>query len=157
MDKNHKKNDFLAYINKPMSKESIAMLYDANNIRFEKCELYSDFVQSLLHLIFDTYLGDSVTCPKEQINHFKWCWDTNVMRFIEEGLVFENERLYNYFLEFMLEVFYTSPEKNNITDVDKLLLNLWINIFDFSKIKTHSDMDTLIEIYQLMEISLKIK
>jgi hypothetical protein len=53
MSDKDKDRNFLAYINNPMSKESILVIYDANNVIFEKCELYSDFVQSLLRLIFD--------------------------------------------------------------------------------------------------------
>ncbi len=152
----NKNNNFLDYINTPMSKESIAMLYDVNDIKFEKCELYSDFVQSLLRLAFDTYLGDDVTSIENQIKHFKWCWEKNKSNFISEGLIFDNPKLYNYFLEFMLEVYYSSVDKNQIEDADKLLLKLWYNIFDYTRVKTHSDMDTLIEIYQIMEKSIKI-
>lgn len=151
----YKKDNFLDYINTPMSKESITMLYNANNIKFEKCELYSDFVQSLLRLAFDTYLGDDVTSSEEQINHFKWCWIKNKANFAKEGLFFDNKKLYDYFLEFMLEVYYTSLEKNQFENPDKALLKLWFNIFDYSRVKTHSDVDTLVEIYKIFEKSLK--
>ena len=143
-------------MNTPMSSDSIRMLYNAHNIKFERCELYSDFVQSLLRLAFDTYMGDDVTAIDQQIRHFEWCWEKNKQNFIGEGIVFDSSRLFDYFLEFMLEVYYTSIDKDSDVDMDKSLLKLWYNIFDYNKSKTQSDMDTLIEIYKLMEESLKI-
>lgn len=155
MDNKNRVN-FLDYINTPMSKESIIVIYGANNIRYEKCELYNDFVQSLLMLAFDTYMGDDVTNIDDQENHFKWCWDTNIANFITEGIIFQNIKLYNYFLEFMLEVFYTSTDKSIFENSGKNVLSLWDNIFDYNRVKTNADMDTLIEIYRIFEKSLKI-
>jgi len=153
MNKNNKIN-FLDYINTPMSKDSIIILYNANGIKYEKCELYNDFVQSLLMLAFDTYLGDDVTNVEEQINHFKWCWEKNISNFKEEGILFENKKLYNYFLEFMLEVYYSCLDKSVFKSSGKNVLLLWDNIFDYNRIKTNADMDTLIEIYKIFEKSL---
>jgi hypothetical protein len=155
MNNKYDRISFLAYINNPMSKESINMLYTSNNIKFEKCELYGDFVQSLLILAFDTYLGDDVTNPEAQVNHFKWCWERNIVNFAEEGIVFINPRLYDYFLEFMLEVFYSYSDKKPFDYTDKGLLRIWQDVFDYTKIKTNSDIDTLIEIYSIFEKSLK--
>jgi hypothetical protein len=138
-----------------MSKESIMVLYSANDIKFEKMELYSDFVQSLLRLLFDTYLGDDVTNVEQQVRHFNWCWNKNGANFEEEGIIFDNPKLYDYFLEFMLEVYYSSVDKQECEYLDKNLLKLWYGIFDYSKSKTNSDMDTLIEIYGIFEKSLK--
>lgn len=155
---NNKNNiiNFLEYINNPMSKESIIILYNANNIKYEKCELYNDFVQSLLMLAFDTYMGDDVTSIDEQVNHFKWCWDNNISNFKKEGVLFENKKLYNYFLEFMLEVYYSCVDKSIFDYSGKNVLVLWDNIFDYNRIKTNADMDTLIEIYKIFNNSLKI-
>jgi hypothetical protein len=153
---NKNRVNFLDYINTPMSKESIIVIYGANNIKYEKCELYNDFVQSLLMLAFDTYMGDDVTNIDEQENHFKWCWDTNISNFKSEGVMFQNIKLYNYFLEFMLEVFYTSTDKSIFESSGRNVLALWDNIFDYNRVKTNADMDTLIEIYRIFEKSLKI-
>jgi hypothetical protein len=154
---NNKNNriSFLDYINTPMSKESILILYSANNIKYEKCELYNDFVQSLLMLAFDTYMGDDITDIDEQINHFKWCWNTNVFNFQSEGVLFESSKLFNYFLEFMLEVYYSCMDKSIFEYSGKTVLVLWDNIFDYNRIKTNADMDTLIEIYRIFDKSLK--
>ena len=79
--------ELLNYINKPMSRENIAILYTNNDIKYEKCEMFNDFIQSLLMLIFDTYMGDDITSPSEQKNHFKWCWNKNVENFKKEGII----------------------------------------------------------------------
>jgi len=147
---NNKHLKFLSYLNTPLSKESIAMIYDANNIQFDKCELYGDFVSSLLVLVFDTYLGDDITSAGEQIKHFKWCWDKNVDNFKLEGINIESDNLYEYFLEYMLEVFYFSDKMNQNDN-----LRLWNDLFNYSKNRTQSDMDTFVEVYKLFEKSLK--
>lgn len=145
----------MAYINNPMMFEDIIMLYNENNIVIEKCDLYNDFIQSLIMLIFDTYLGDDVTNKADQINHFNWCWNKNLSNFKEEGLLFDNDRLFNYYLEFMLEVFYCMDKKSLMYD-GKAIPKLWFDIFDYNKPKTNSDIDFLIEIYIIFEKSLKL-
>jgi len=155
MSSDGKNRDFFSYINNPMSKESIMVMYDANNVKFDRCELYGDYVQSLLRLIYETYLGDDVTnTTNSQVNHFKWCWNKNVSNFTSEGIVIDSVKLYDYFLQYMLEVFY-SLEKKPIDYIDRVSLKLWGEIFDYTKIKTNSEMDTFIEIYKLMDASLK--
>jgi hypothetical protein len=106
-------------------------------------------------IIFDTYLGDDVTNIDEQFNHFQWCWDTTLEKFEDEGIVFHDHKLYNYFLEFMIEVFYTNKEKTPSDFTDKGLLRIWNNIFDFSRPKTNSDLDAMVEIYAIFEKALK--
>lgn len=156
MDNEKKNSNFLAYINAPMSKEAINILYVAHGIQFEKCELFSDFAQSLLRTIFDTYLGDEATSPEQQIKHFNWCWYRNLDNFASEGLSFSSDRLHSYFLMFMMENYYTSPDKDAPEFDYKNILKLWYYIFDFNRIKTNSDVDTLIEIYKIFDSALKI-
>lgn len=149
------KISFLAYINNPMSRESIEFLYETNNVKFEKCDLYGDFVQTLLMLIFNTYMGDEHTNLENQVKHFEWCWDKNIKNFEEEGIFLNNSKLYNYFLEFMFEVFYSNPDKENYEENEKGILRIWNDLFNYSSIKTNSDIDTLIEIYIIFDQSLK--
>lgn len=153
IDKN-KTLKFLDYIGKPMSRESITVLYSAHNIKYEKCELYNDFVQSLIFLIYDTYMGDDITNEKDKKNHFTWCWNKNVENFKKEGFIFENNKLKNYFFEFMSEVYYpiTKKEENQVA-LDNIL-KLWSYIFDYNNNKSKSDVDTLIEVYNIFENSL---
>jgi len=154
MNNNYDKLSFLAYIHNPISKESISIIYASNNIKYEKCELYSDFVQSLLMLSFDTYMGDDVMSVEDQIKHFEWCWDKVIENFKEEGIYFKSTKLYNYFLEFMLEVFYTYDGKKPYDYTDSGILKIWSDVFTYDKTKTQADIDTLIEIYNIFEKSL---
>lgn len=154
IDKN-KTLKFLDYINKPMSRESIIVLYSANNIKYEKCELYNDFIQSLIFLVYDTYLGDDITNEQEQKNHFNWCWDKNIANFKKENISFSNTKLKNYFLEFMLEVYYPITKKDENQVALDNIIKLWSYIFDYNNNKSKSDIDTLIEVYQMFENSLK--
>lgn len=154
MDKK-KALDFLKYINMPMSKESIAVLYDANNIKYEKCELYNDFIQSLILLVYDTYMGDEITDEDNKKTHFKWCWDKNVKNFYKEGIHINCDKLYNYFLEFMLEVYYPMSKKEENPIAHENILKLWSYIFNYNNTKSKSDMDTLVELYKLFENCIK--
>ena len=154
MNENYDKSRFLAYIHQPMSWEAIQMIYTKNNIIFQKCELFNDFVKSLLLKVFETYMGDDVTQINEQINHFNWCWNKTLEDFEGEGFLFRNNNLYNYFLEFSFEVFYSNKDKTK-KDFELGILNIWNDLFNYNKIKTNSDVDALVEIYSLMDISIK--
>jgi hypothetical protein len=55
----------------------------------------------------------------------------------------------------MLEVYYTSNDKFDNVYSELNILRLWGNIFNYNKIKTKSDVDTLIEIYKIMDVSVK--
>ena len=148
--------ELLNYINTPMSRESIMVLYNANNITHEKCELYSDFIQSVILIVFDTYMGDDITDMAQRKNHFKWCWDKNIENFKKEGIGVASLKLYNYFLEFMNEVYYSTTNKSENTKINANILKLWSYIFDYDNNKSKSDMDTLIEVYKLLEVSIKV-
>ena len=155
MNENYDKSRFLAYIHQPMSSEAIQMIYTRNNILFQKCELFNDFVKSLLLTVFETYMGDDVTTPNEQINHFNWCWEKTLESFKGEGFLFNNLNLYNYFLEFSFEVFYTNKDKDK-KEFNQGVLKIWEDLFNYSKTKTNSDVDALVEIYLLMDNTLKM-
>ena len=152
MDSREKQRKFLAYINNPMSRESIMMVYDANNVKYEKCQLYGDYVQSLLRLAFATYMGDDVTSIEQQIEHFNWCWNKNRANFETEGVAFYGLKLYEYFSAYMLEVFY--PAEKAVINQEKTSIKLWLDVFDYNKLKTNSEVDTFIEVYNIFDKSL---
>lgn len=155
MTSNNKKlDDLINYINTPMSKESVAILYLSNDIKYERCELYRDFILSLTNLVFDTYLGDDITNSIEQINHFKWCWNKTSENFKKEGIVIGDKKIYNYFLEFMMEVYYINKQKDENSNIKHNINKLWVYIFDYNNIKSRSDVDTLIEVYKMFNNSL---
>ena len=156
---NNKEQEFLSYIREPLSQKSMSVLYNANHIRYDRCMLYGDFVTSLLWLMFDTYMGDDVTNSEKQIEHFKWYWKKNIINFENENIIFDGynnngKKLYNYFLEFALDIFYNHP-KDKEWDVATKVTTLWVNIFDYTASKSRSDVDSFIELYTLFEKSIK--
>lgn len=158
MKRNNRKKsiEFLDYINNPLSDASITVIYKANNVKYDRCRLYSKFVRSLLMIIFDTYLGDSITDNNQRVEHFNWCWEENLLNFNKQGFIFDDlTELQDYFKEFMVEVYYSVENKEEKLFINDNLLSLWDFIFDFEKPKSRSDIDSFIEIYSLMEKSLK--
>lgn len=156
MENRDKTIDFLSYIKTPLSENSVAVLYSANNIRYEKCLLFSDFVQSLLTIIFDTYMGDDITSDEQKVKHFQWCWQKNLDNFKEEEIHFaDSDEAFNYFMEFMSEVFYTINGKDQKEHIPITIRTLWLSVFSYNRMKTRSDMDNFIEIYNILDKSLK--
>ena len=97
-----------------LSYESVNILYSANNINYDKSVLFSDYIQSLLILVFDTYMGDEYMTRKDRLDHFKWCWDRNIRNFSKENIVFyDYKESYDYFLGFLEETFYNIDSKDD--------------------------------------------
>ncbi len=132
----------------PITSESIAILYGANRITYERCVLYSDFIKSLLMIVFDTYMGDDVTSDTDKINHFNWCWNKNLSNFKKEGITIGNEKIYLYLSDFLFEVYYPITNKFDPL-IQGNIIKLWEYIFDYNNTKSESDVDTLIEVYKL--------
>jgi hypothetical protein len=98
----------------------------------------------------------SCRSQEQQINHFEWCWDKNIVNFKKEDINFEdNDELKYYFREFTLEVFYNLDDKDNNPNVHRNILNLWSHIFNYKGIKSRADVDSFIEIYNIFDKSLK--
>jgi len=143
-------------LNTPLSDDSIVVLYSANNINYDKAFLFSDFIQSLLMLVFDTYVGDEFMNEVDKLNHFNWCWGRNINNFNKEGIIFEDyKNSYDYFLEFLTETFYNIENKDKNKHISITVRTLWLTIFSFDRIRTHSDVDNFIEIYKIMDKTLK--
>ncbi len=156
MNNANKKIEFLSYIRTPLSENSIVVLLSANNIKHERSQLYGDFIQSLLAIVFDTYLGDEITQEVDKVSHFKWCWDKNLKNFKDEGINFsQSKEAYDYFLEFMYEVYYSIPNKETKPHIPSTISILWFKLFSYETIKTRSDVDNFIEVYTILDKSLK--
>jgi hypothetical protein len=156
MKNDRKTIENLKYIKQPLSEHGISMIYMANNIKYDRSMLYSDFVLSLLGLVFETYMGDEITNSSERIKHFNWCWDKNLDNFKKEGVIFTDvQNLNSYFLEFTFEVFYSLEDKENNKQVTSNIISLWKFMFQQDGKKSQSDVDSFIEIYNLFEKSLK--
>ena len=153
MSSNFNKLNLLAYIHNPVSIDTMLKIYSTHNIFYDKCELYGDFTLSLLELVFTTYLGDELTTNEQQFKHFDWCWKKTIDNFEKEEITINGDKLYQYFLEFTLELFYLDPKKDE--NLNKSLTVIWANIFDYEREKTNADIDTLLELYKIFENSLK--
>ena len=148
--------EFLRYIGTPLTKDEMTLLYKANNVRYDKCELYYDFIKTLNLLVIDTYLGDDViTTEEDQKRHYLWCFSKVILDFKSENIYFDDsDALKFYFFHFYNELFYPNEDKDGII----IKLNVLPNLsFDFHRVKTRSDMDLLIELYKLFEKSLNFK
>jgi hypothetical protein len=154
---NNKNNiKFINYMSKPLIDDTITILYSKNNVKFDRTTVYLDFILSFLHLSFDTYLGDDIMTPEDQINHFNWCWKTNIDNFKKENIHFnDNLELKNYFKDFMVEIYYTLDGKENNKNITENIIILWKRIFSYDGIKSRADVDNFIDIYNLFEKSLK--
>lgn len=148
--------------NSPMSKENIAFLYSTNSIKYEKCELFGDFVQSLLNLVFDTYMGDEMYGGEEitdiagQKSHYKWCWDKTVEMFKKEGIFIGDYKSQKYFMDFMLFAYYPQ-NKSALSNLNINILTLWDFLLNYNNLKSKPDVETLIEVYKLFDNSLAVK
>ena len=148
--------EFIKYITTPLTVEEMHLLYKANNIKYDKCELYRDFIDTLNKLVIETFLGDDVINKEEDIkNHFDWCIEKVFYNFKKENIIFENTlNLKEYFFNFYIELFYNvNNKKNSIDKLNKLSILSLV----YSRIKTRSDMDVLLELYRLFEKSLNFK
>ncbi len=146
--------EFIQYITTPLSYEEMQLLYKANNINYDKCNLYYDFILSLNCKVVNTFLGEDVINSEEDIkNHFVWCMETVISNFKEENINFKKvDELKEYFFNFYVELFYNQPNK----DLEKL--NKIANLsFTYKRIKTRSDMDVLLELYRIFEKSLNFR
>jgi hypothetical protein len=149
---------FLDYIKTPLTPDMITSLYSSCNIVQERCLLYHDFIQSLVAIIFDTYLGDDVTDEENRTKHFEWAWNKTINNFKEENIHFKSHHdLYQYFLNFFIETFYSVPNKDDLPELNANMMKLWVFLFNNQLTKTRSDMDMLIEIYELFSKSLEKK
>ena len=148
--------EFIKYISIPLTEEEMILLYKANNINYNKCSLFYDYIVSLNNKVCDTFLGDDViNSEKDILSHFLWCFKDVIKDFKEEGIIFDDiSELREYFYNFYIEVFYNY---NNKTDVLEKLNKLPEFSFVYQRIKTRSDMDVLIELYRLFEESLNFK
>lgn len=154
-DNTKKSLEFLSYINTPLSKSSIDVLYSANNVNFERCQLYSDFIQSLICLILKTYMGDDFTNKGQRLEHFDWCWSKNIDNFNGEGITFnKSNKLYSHIKQDMVETFYMLKDKDDEDLGGDYLIKVWRYIFSYSSSKTRSDIEIFIKVYELFEESL---
>ncbi len=147
-------SEFMNYMVEPLSYEQMHLLYKANDIKYDRCNLYYDFIKTLNKLLTNTYLGlDFIVTEKEIKEHYLWCFNKVITNFKEEKIQFDDtDKLKEYFFYFYYELFYKDSEKT-IDKIDKLAdLS-----FDFNRLKSRSDIDIMFELYKIFEKSLYFK
>jgi hypothetical protein len=145
-------SQFMNYIIDPLTTEQMKLLYRVNNIKYEKCNLFYDFIKSLNKLIVETYLGeDYISTNKDIIGHYSWCFKKNIENFKLENIIFKNNiKLKEYFKYFYEEIFYKDVDRN-LEKID----NLPELSFNYYRLKSMSDMDIMVELYSVFEKSLQ--
>jgi len=151
--------NFFSYISKPIDKEDLQIWIDSNNICYNKFELYSDFVSSLVNLIYETYLGNEMDKStnirlneEDNKKHFDWCWNKTIERYNREEIFFtEKGEHYNFFSNFITETFYNQ----NISEVKYSLNKFFNEIFNLDGLHTMSDLDLLKTIYKSLDKNLE--
>lgn len=149
-------SEFLKYVLRPLSAEELDLLYKANNICYERCGLYSDFLQSLMELIRNTYLGDDVVkTSKDKESHFNWCLNKIIENFKLESIEFtKTTEVYELLHSYAIDFFYVEKEKSSLNDK---MIKYWEHIFKYSGIKTKSELDLMVDVYRILEKSLFTK
>ena len=152
--------NFFNYLTKPISPEDVLVWFEANNIIFEKLELFSDFSMSLYELIQKTYLGETdvpndtkITLSEDDNQkHFDWCWNKTLENFDKEGITFSKKgEHYEYFKSFFFEIFYNQKE----THIRESVGQFFDELFDLEKSFTKSDLDMVSTIYKNMDKNIK--
>lgn len=134
-------------------KTQIDTWYKINDITHEKCELFHDFILSLLDIIKKTHLGFDVIRTDEEIeNHFSWCFNKVITSFENERVFFKRDGgHYSYFFLFFTGTFYQISNEDN---VDRLY-DHFNKLFDYNVEKTVVDVEILTTLYKLLEQNLK--
>jgi len=147
-------NKLFVNITENLKSHEIVKEYKNNNINKIRLETYRDFIISLCNNIGDTFLGhEYIKTRKNKRDHFKWAFNKVCDDFIEEGLNFkDNYELFDYFFEYFLATFYD----NDIDDID-FLIDYWEETLEYSLDKTRSDIEGMIEVYKIFDISINNK
>jgi len=139
----------LSKMPKPLSKIETELIYNSNNIVYERSDLYLDFILTLDDLIETTYLGHDMMGDKDRINHYNWCYNKTCSLVNTENIQFEdNDVVYVYLLDNYLESFY---DDNNSVVIH--MKKLWEYIFNYNVKKSTMEINTYIDLYKSFETS----
>jgi hypothetical protein len=85
---------------------------------------------------------------QDKLSHFDWCWNKLINDQKKENFIFKIEGQHkDYFKNFFIDTFYDKKEKNMKDSIRYFLDDVFNLDTDFTK----SDLEILIEIYNLME------
>lgn len=136
-------------INNPLTIDEVNTIYSVYNVKAVKVDLYYDMIQSLCCLVTKSYLGDKHHKTKvEKLEHFKWCFNKVMSDYGKMGYQLKSVgKLYNYFEDFFLEVYYEQPTKD--VDVVTNIENVLEYFFDYNIVKSKVDVHSFLEIYYM--------
>jgi len=145
---------FISYMIQPLTYEQMNLLYKANDIKFDKCSLYYDFIKSLNKLLVSTFLGSEfINSERQTAEHYSWCFNKVILNFKKENITFdETDKLREYFLYFYDELFY-KDDNRSLEKLDRLAELS----FNFERLKSKSDIDIMIELYRMFDKCLYFK
>ena len=151
-------NEFFNYIQSPISKENALIALNNEGVVHQRVSLYGDFILTLLKYCFDTYMGDDITNEEQQSKHFNWCFKKTTEGFKSENInLGELIELKEYYRDFLVEVYYSMPDKESSGEkIDNIVL-FWKQLFDYNTSKTKADVDCLLSVYKLFEKSISGK
>jgi len=123
----------------------------------DRVEIYKDFTINLLYYIVDYYLDKKTLSNDVDIkNHYNWCFNKVCDEFKRENIEFiGNDKLKKYFYNFYYHQFYkreihANSEEFTLFSYEKF----WRNIFEIDKQKNKNVINTLIELYNIYDISI---
>jgi len=147
-------SEFMNYMINPLSYDQMHLLYKANDIKYDRCNLYYDFIKTLNKVIHDTYLGsDFISTEREIMEHFEWCFNKVLNLFKEEKIIFDStDKIKDYFFYFYFELFYKDTKKS----LDKINKLAELS-FDYNRLKSRSDIDIMFELYKMFDKSVYYK
>lgn len=155
MGNTSRQKELIAAIKKDLTATELQQFYQRHNIVFERVDTFRDLSISLAKTIHSTYLGDDITPPSQQLQHFKWCWNKVLTEFASEGVYFKPKgTLYQHFAKYFQEMYYS---KENKKDEIELVLRYWALIMSYVKPKRHIDLNLFITMYNLMNQNLTIQ
>ena len=153
--------NYFNYLTQFVTSEEVVTWFEANNIVYEKLELFNDFSASLYNLIKQTYLGDldtnketKITLSEEDnIKHFQWCWKKTLENFKKENILFEPEgEHYEYFFSLFSEIYYKQDKETIRNSIDTFFNDL----FNREKPFTQVDLDLIYNIYKTLDKNLQV-
>lgn len=151
----NRKKELLDTIQKDLTSNELNTFYTANNVVFERVDLFRDFVISLTTIISSTYLGDELTSPEQRVKHFDWCWEKNIRNFALEHIYFKSNGSHRqYFTKYFAGTFYTKEDKDEEV---KLILKFWRTIMSYLTIRRQIDLRVFMSMYKIMNENLEIK
>lgn len=123
----------------------------------DRVEIYKDFTLNLLYYIMDYYLDrETLSADQDIKNYFNWCYKKVCDEFKEEGLDFsKNDTLREYFYQFYYHQFFKlNIKESNHDDSLEFYEKFWKNIFEIDRQKNRNVINTLIEAYNIFDVSI---